>query len=414
MKRLALKIIEKSHEMIFDPLFAGIFRVSCENFTRKRKMGFIEVFALCLNFMRKSMQIEIDKYMELLDPEIEKPVTKQAFSKARQKISPDAFKALFEMTSETSFEEDAFGRYKGWRVFGIDGTGLQLPKSSDVLKYFKQAQECFCPLARSSILCDVITGITVHACIGTNKKGERKLAMEHLEYFENFKKKKDLIIFDRGYPSKQLIEHLSVNNFKYLMRLPKGFNAEIDSCNKQDFFVTISGCKVRVVNVILSTGEVEMLITNLSRTFFKTEEFQELYRLRRGVETKYNTLKNKLDIENFSGRTAITVLQDFYATLYLSNIVAAIKTESDEIICESNADKSLKYEYLTNENILIGKLKDKFILILMNPNEQDRALLFDKFMAQISQHRTPVRPNRYFERIPKNSSRGRCRVKKTL
>jgi len=66
--------------------------------------------------------------MELTDPEIERPMTKQAFSKAWHKISPDAFRELFEMAGELAFEQNAFRRYKGYRIFDVDGTESQLPK----------------------------------------------------------------------------------------------------------------------------------------------------------------------------------------------------------------------------------------------------------------------------------------------
>ena len=53
--------------------------------------------------------------------------------------------------------------------------------------------------------------------------------MEHLRYFEPYKQAKDLIVFDRGYPSKALIKYLDSSGFKYPMRLQKSFNAEIDN-----------------------------------------------------------------------------------------------------------------------------------------------------------------------------------------
>jgi len=352
--------------------------------------------------------------MELTDPEIEKPMTKQAFSKARHKISPDAFKELFEMTGQMAIEENAFGRYKGYRVFAVDGSELQLPKSKDISKIFRQTRGSFSPHARASVLCDVVTGLTVHGCLDTTETGERNLAMEHLRYIEAYKNAKDMIIFDRGYPSKALIKYMETNNLKYLMRLQESFNKEIDAASKNDFYVNINGCNVRAIKLTLSSGETETLITNLGRKAFKASEFPALYHLRWGIETKYNTLKNKLDIENFSGKTLLTVTQDFYATLFLSNISAAIKAESDEIIRDDNAGKDLKYEYITNENILIGKLKDKLIMILLNKDAVKRGLLLDKLILQVSRYRTAVDHHRHFPRPVSSHKRACCKIKKAL
>ena len=361
MKGITFNLIEKARNRINSSDFCDKHRVSKKYFTRLRCMGFVSIMTLCLNFLRKSLQIEIDRYMELTDPEIEKPMTKQAFSKARHKISPEAFKELFEMTGQTIMEEDAFGRYKGYRIFAIDGTELQLPKEDEILQVFPQRKGCFTSHARASTLCDVITGFVVHANLGTIKQGERELAMEHLNYFEAYKQAKDIIIFDRGNPSGAMIKHLDDNGFKYIIRMQKSFNTEIDNTNKNDFYVIIQERNVRVIKLTLKTGEIETLITNLGRKAFKTSEFKALYHLRWGIETKYNSIKNKLDIENFSGKTIVTILQDFYSTLFLSNISASIKAEANEEIKKATTGKELKYEYMVNENILIGKLKDKLL-----------------------------------------------------
>ena len=361
-------------------------------------MGFTQIVGTCLNFAKKSLQLEIDNYVELTDPSIEKPITKQAFSKARQNISPDAFKCLFLMSSETAMESRGIKRFKGYRIFAVDGTELQIPKTEETVKRFTQDRGSTSPRARASTLCDVLSGYIIHANIEDTTVDERTLAMEHLEYFKPYHKTKDIIIFDRGYPSKDLIRYLVENNMRFVIRMQKSFNKDIDNTDKPDFHVEIGDCEVRIIKLSLDNGEVEVLATNLSKSSFKHPEFKELYRLRWGIETKYNTLKNKLEMETFSGKTVVSILQDFYATLYLSNLVSAIKSETDEIISDSSKDKNLKYEYKTNENILIGKLKNKLILIILNDSAAERKLLLDKLVAQISSYKVPVVPGRYFER----------------
>ena len=153
------------------------------------------------------------------------------------------------MTAQTAIERDACGRYKGYHVSAIDGTELQLPKNEEILQKFTQRKGSSLPHARASVLCDVITGFTIHACIDTTKVGERVLAMEHLQYFQQYNSRKDIVIFDRGYPSKALIKYFENSATKYLMRFPRSFNAEIDSTNKKDFYVKIDGCNVRVVKL---------------------------------------------------------------------------------------------------------------------------------------------------------------------
>ena len=41
-----------------------------------------------------------------------------------------------------------------------------------------------------------------------------------------------------------------------------------------------------------------------------------------GIKTAYDTLKSKFQLENFSGKTEVSVLQNFYATVYLAGLAA--------------------------------------------------------------------------------------------
>lgn len=414
MKKIAEKLINKTHKIINSDYFCDTFKEKSSSFTRRRKMGFSQIVSTCLNFTKKSLQLEIDNFIELTDPSIEKPITKQAFSKARQNISPEAFKYLLLMTSETVQKSGNVKRFKGYRIFAIDGTELQIPKTEETVKRFTQDRGSTSPKARASTLCDVLSGYIIHANIEDTTIDERTLAMEHLEYFKTFHKSKDIIIFDRGYPSKALIRYLTKSNMRFVIRMQKSFNKDIDNTDKPDFHVLIDNCKVRIIKLTLNNGETEVLVTNLSKTSFAHSEFKELYSLRWGIETKYNTLKNKLEVETFSGKTVVSILQDFYATMYLSNLVSAIKSKTDEIIGIDSKNKRLKYEYKTNENLLIGKLKNKLIKIILNDNLRERKFLLNKLIAQISLYKVPIVPDRHFERPATSHKKITQKPKKAL
>ena len=113
-----------------------------------------------------------------------------------------------------------------------------------------------------------------------------------------------------------------------------------------------------------------------------------------GIEVKYDELKNKLQLQNFTGDTKIAVEQDFYASMYLSNMVALAKNEADEKIAENNQDKNLKYKYKVNTNILIGKLKDSLVLMLLEDNLEKRSAMLNRIMEQIPKNMVPIRPGR--------------------
>ena len=149
------------------------------------------------------------------------------------------------------------------------------------------------------------------------------LPKKNLAYFSSVCDEKDIVIFDRGYPSRDMIATLTGMGCKYLMRLPDSSFKGVKENPSNDFRITVSTktdtYSVRVVRVILKSGEIETLITNLSENEFSADDFLDLYFLRWGIETTYGTLKNKLLIEKFSGRSPVAVLQEYYAMMFVLN-----------------------------------------------------------------------------------------------
>ena len=145
---------------------------------------------------------------------------------------------------------------------------------------------------------------------------------------------------------------------------------------------------------MLDSDIEEILITNLSREEFSIEDLKALYFKRWGIEIKYNEIKNRLIIENFTGDTPIAVKQDFYAAMYLTNMASLAKAEANEIIQKQNEGKDLKYEQKVNTNILIGKLKDSLVLMMLEENKSKRTEMFQEIMKKISRNKIPIRPGR--------------------
>ena len=156
--------------------------------------------------------------------------------------------------------------------------------------------------------------------------------------------------------------------------------------------------KMRVLKFQLDSGITEILITNIFDESFDVADFKVLYFKRWNIEVKYNELKNRLQVENFSGETPISIEQDFYATIYLSNMVALAKMDANAIIVEQNKDKNLKYEYTVNTNILIGKLKNSLVSMLLEERPRKRSKILNMIMKEISRNIIPIRPGRSFKR----------------
>ena len=60
---------------------------------------------------------------------------------------------------------------------------------------------------------------------------------------------------------------------------------------------------------------------------FSKEYLKELYNLRMIIETDYDSLKNILKTENFTGQRKIIIEQDIYSKIFLLNLLRTLKKD---------------------------------------------------------------------------------------
>jgi hypothetical protein len=257
------------------------------------------------------------------------------------------------------------------------------------------------------------------AVLSKYRASERAQAEELINKLDDIGFSNDLILFDRGYPSRDFISFMEQKKIKYLMRVSGAFLKVVVKAKNEDQIIETKHkkelMKIRVLKFQLDSGLTEILITNIFDESFTVTDFKELYFKRWDIEVKYNELKNRLQIENFSGETPIAIEQDFYATMYLSNMVSLAKMDANLIIEEENKDKELKYEYKVNTNILIGKLKNSLVLMLLEKSTRKRSKLLKKIMKEISRNVIPIRPGRsYIRRMTVRANKNPLNRKRSL
>ena len=148
---------------------------------------------------------------------------------------------------------------------------------------------------------DVLNDRIVEAEFGALCDDERSMAREHIRKLKGRIRMEDTVfLFDRGYPSKEMIEAILEAKAHFIMRVRRKFDVDIDAAPMGSIVMLDGGTRVRVVKFTLSSGQTETLITDL----FDMEEsrFQELYFLRWSVEEKYDVVKNKLELPNFTAQ----------------------------------------------------------------------------------------------------------------
>jgi hypothetical protein len=151
--------------------------------------------------------------------------------------------------------------------------------------------------------------------------------------------------------------------------------------------------RLRFVRIKLPSGDERIVATNLSDEDFSTEEIARLYTLRWGIETVYDDLKNKLEIENFTGTKTSIILQDVYATVLLSNII-------NDIIIETSAGikQAYKHKMQPNRAFSIGVLKTGLFEVFLEKSQRKRTAMLKALEEEILTQLLPIRPDRAYYR----------------
>lgn len=364
-------------------------------FTRDRCLGAKRILQMILFRIYRALQLHLDDYYaQTGDPS----VSKQAFSKARKNLNPEYVREFFDMTAEIAAEDDTLDTYRGMRLIAIDGSDAALENTEEL----KDSFGCSGPKKNAATaLCSVAYGPLDHVIydcrIDRYEKDERELAKQHVERLCELGLRVSLLLFDRWYPSAEFIAFLYENGFPFVMRARSKWNLKADNVETDDLIsITHNGktYPVRVMKIFLPTGEIETLLTSLDQEQLPLSDAGALYFKRWGVETSYDLLKSKLQLENFSGKTAVSVRQDFYATMYLANMTAFVAGAADELITINDQGKNLKYPRRASRNRTIYKLRQDFLRLLMEPHPVVRYAMLSRIVAAIAEKPVSVVPGR--------------------
>jgi hypothetical protein len=302
------------------------------------------------------------------------------------------------MTAELAAKDGTAPGYAGMRLIAVDGSGVALENTPEL----KEAFGCSGPNKDvATALCSIAYGPLDHVVYDCRfdryDMDERDLAKAHVKRLLELGLGGSLLLFDRWYPSAEFISFLYENGFHFVMRARRKWNLDADLEKTQGWIsVTHDGksYSVRVLKVKLPTGEIETLVTSLHQKQLPIRKAGALYFERWKVETAYDLIKSKLQLENFSGKTKVSVLQDFYATIYLANLVAFAVEEADVRIADADQGNNLKYHRQANRNYTIAKLRDIFLRIIVEPDEGVRDAMLEKMLASITRHPVPIVPGR--------------------
>jgi hypothetical protein len=346
--------------------------------------------------------------------------TKQAFSKQRRKLKAMFFHDWNQVLTTNFYKHYEYIRWNGFKLLAVDGSSVVLPDTEEIrIKYGYTTNQTNqgSAIARICVLYDVLNQLGIKGLLHHYNSSEETVVLDVLEG-ENLEN--SLLLFDRGYLSYWLIYELLQGNTHFVMRaannannLIKDFLAGSEQDITLDFFPPYSSLKklrdagrniskrtsvkIRLVKIVLETGETEVLVTNLyDMSCYTKEDLKEVYHLRWGIETYYGYLKEELQLGVFSGISPLCIEQDFAANLFLFNLQSIIEKQCEPYVNKVSSKR--KYQYKVNKNISWASLKYRVVQLFI---EEEPPKILRELETLFCRYLEPIRPGRKYQREKK-------------
>jgi hypothetical protein len=398
----------------------SLFVNSSTSFTRDRKLTIQSLVGILINMPKRSLSVELTGFFEILEDN--NPATKGAFSLQRSKLLPEFFQVWNRWLVNCFYHY--YGQnvklWKGFRLLAVDGSTANLINREDVVEFFGtwDNQHKSTAMARVMQVYDVLNDITIFGNLYPIIIGEKTIMNNCVDVLYN----DSITIFDRGFPSYELM-YLMIHSEKtkhFVIRCKSDFNQEVKQFNKSNktnelillkatqvaikslrekgYIVTKNTeIKIRMVKIKLSSGETEILLTNLySEQSYTMDDLYFLYGMRWTIETSYGTQKNQQQLEQFSGHRVICIQQDFHASVFINNLQSLISKQCDDYLKKTNPKR--KFNHKINKNISWGLLKNNIVKLFYYNDELNLLL---KLQDMFERHTEPIRPNRKYVRNKK-------------
>lgn len=312
-------------------------------FTRVRQLPFEATLLFIIQKSTASLSVGLADFFQ--DNQHTVP-SKSSFSQARTSLCYKAFKRLNLMICRLFYEQSKYIKWKEFRVLAVDGSTLRLPDHPSLSEKFsrhsfgaKQTVDRW--MSRISFLYDVFNNVVIDAQMESFDTSEASLCQSHLGYL----RQGDLVIFDRYYASYYLFSVLSHKKIQFLFRMKDHWTCvkEFLASPLKEQVVAIEpyqystmakkipsnvskSVKIRLIKQVSRSGEVKVFATSLlDQNQYSRQSIINLYKQRWGVEEAYKTLKSRLDVIHFSGKTLQAVQQDFYANVLLISLTSILK-----------------------------------------------------------------------------------------
>ena len=414
-----------------DRIHSEPFTLLCRNgnanvFVRNRKMPLDDLTFSMINRKGLTLKLELRGYMNISHPGTQ--ISKPGYLKQRMKLNPEAFVDLYQFHNRNFYADPETELYtvNGYLILAADGSDINIPTTPETIEVYGNASRKNTKLrAQIGLGClyDALNRLILDVSINRPKFNEMAVAEKQIaKVRETIGGHPFMVVMDRGYPSipafLRLIDSniffvarlsstdlkaeqkaLSSDDEDMMIQLTQGRRRHYFGTSDEEIVTSRESFPLRVVRVWLNEekSEYEILATNLPRDVFPLECFGEIYRLRWQIETAFQVLKDRLQMENFTGTKPILLEQDIFSTIYVSNIAEDIARDIEQEQAD-HLKNDYKHRMAVNRTLCIGLLKSDLIYILLEKDRHKQDELFQQLYDEISENIVPVRPDRHYHR----------------
>lgn len=397
------------------------FRMSNGDFTRNRKMPFKNVVYYNLNKKGLTSKMEIVEFNEIINGA---DISSPAVLKQREKLNANIYKEMQIVNLKDFYNnyKEEVKLFKGYILSATDGSDFEIPNTNTTrINYNSKKDNSTVARAHISNSFDVLNHFILSTIIGPENADEKEMDLQNLKEIKDMQLPYPIIrVKDRGYTSLKDIYYSNINNDKFVVRLRKtDFKKQVSNMKSNDEIICIPyqydrvryykdkdidfynlleeskiEIKVRCVKIILSSGETEILITNLSKEEVSSEEMNELYKLRWQIEINYHILKESLKIELITSSKENLIRQDIYSQMVAFNLLQAFINDAQEDI----EQEKYKHEMKININMAVGFYKKFLLYLMIEEDKEKRKALLETLAGSIKNYIVPIRKERSYPR----------------
>jgi len=314
----------------------------------------------------------------------------------------------------------AMPRIEGGRLLAIDGAKVNVPRSKSLREMFGCPKGGRCgkrvhqPQMLVVLLVDVLTRTPIAHVVYPHNGSEREGAKDLLKFVRSG----DILLFDRGFHSRVLLEEIvKMKNVYFIFRMCGGNRSwrELRAAQKKcidnaTVMIEVGGrlMPMRSLSFVHGRGrpsrgtrkEKMHVLTNLPRQRFRCWRIRELYRARWGIETMIRDFKITLDGENFHSRSPVGIKQEL-KVIYLILGIAGLCDVAARIEAGLESDQPLDPYRKDCNRVAILEILAMAISMAATKSACDRC---GNALKYIGRRARAKRPGRRFERICKGTN----------